>query len=577
MAKIEDVLEDYSALAELDSFFNEAWANGYIDGYVSVIRKQPDYCEHSEGYEGRLLEEYESGYNSAKHDNVKWTRNYAWARGYMDGHKTSELKWNEFGFLAFWGNEYTGVLLKSYNEGYYAGFFENYSKQRDYEWALGFLNQLRKLQARISVLPRVSLYEKEYHNDHGHLYYPATYEEGYEAAKTFCQYDSIDEAENTVNFTKKTQWTIGFIDGKFGRKERFGIKLDGRNPSQPRTIFDKCSLEYDDGYKAGSGELIGEMLNKGMNYWKYNSSKINIESTEEENNKIFIWRTGYVDGRMYGIFKYRGYNDAENSIYKEGYDIGISELKQERFAKSNNASITIYSVEGKGYSDAINYNRMINHGYDRIQFHAYRKGFYREIISRCTLAKYSSKSIGEDIANYLKSFILPQSSNYINNKLDAWKLGVKSGFTGYSARPNNNIFFCAEDNSEYNLNDESFAHNIESDLYNSYKEGCRFGYEHTFLYKWDYAYDVGYSDGEDYAFERTNVNKESRGKFKGFELEAYDKGFSEALDSAYKKKEDEDNSGSSSYEWTKEDAWDAMTDGMYGDYEGDVDYDKFGF
>ena len=32
------------------------------------------------------------------------------------------------------------------------------------------------------------------------------------------------------------------------------------------------------------------------------------------------------------------------------------------------------------------------------------------------------------------------------------------------------------------------------------------------------------------------------------------------------------------YDWTEEDTWDAMTDGMYGDYPGgDVDYDAFGF
>ncbi len=32
------------------------------------------------------------------------------------------------------------------------------------------------------------------------------------------------------------------------------------------------------------------------------------------------------------------------------------------------------------------------------------------------------------------------------------------------------------------------------------------------------------------------------------------------------------------YQWTEEDTWDAMTDGMYGDYPGgDVDYDVFGF
>lgn len=32
------------------------------------------------------------------------------------------------------------------------------------------------------------------------------------------------------------------------------------------------------------------------------------------------------------------------------------------------------------------------------------------------------------------------------------------------------------------------------------------------------------------------------------------------------------------YEWTEEDSWDAMTDGMYGDYpDGDVDYEALGF
>jgi hypothetical protein len=32
------------------------------------------------------------------------------------------------------------------------------------------------------------------------------------------------------------------------------------------------------------------------------------------------------------------------------------------------------------------------------------------------------------------------------------------------------------------------------------------------------------------------------------------------------------------YEWTAEDTWDAMTDGMYGDYPGgDIDYEVLGF
>lgn len=504
----EDVLEDYSALAELDNLFNEAWTNGYVDGYVSVIRKQPDYCEHSEGYEGRLLEEYESGYNSAIRDNVKWTRKYAWARGYIDGLRTSKLEWNEFDFLAFWANEYTGELLNRYNDGYYAGFFENYSKQRDYEWALGFLNQLRNLQAMTNILPRIQLFEKNHHDDHGYLHYPFAYEEGYEKAKTFCQYNTIAETEKTINFTKKIQWIIGFIDGKYHRKERFGYSLFDGKPNYIPNIFDENCWEYNDGYKAGSGDLIYDKVNKGMSSWEYNSCEVFVERSEVEIRNEVVWGTGYVDGRMYGILKYRGYNNAENEVYKEGYDVGYSESKQEKSTEDHNASM--FSL----------------------------------------------------------------SNSYINNKLEAWKLGVKSGLTGNSARPNNSIFVYSEDNSIYSQNDNSFARNMEFDLYNSYKEGCRFGYEHTFFYKWDIAYDAGFSDGEGYAYERANANKESRSKFRGYELEAYDKGFSDAIDFVEKSKKQADDF--SSYEWTMEDSWDAMTDGMYGDYEGDVDFDKFG-
>lgn len=573
----EDVLEDYSTLAELDNLFNEAWANGYIDGYVSIMKKQPDYCEHREGHEGRLLEEYESGYNFAIHDNVKWTRKYAWARGYSDGMRTSKLEWNEFVFFAFWANEYTGELFNRYNDGYYAGFFENYSKQRDYEWALGFLNQLRNLQARINILPRIQLFEKNHHDDHGYLHYPTAYEEGFEKAKTFCQYDSIAEAESAINFTRKIQWTIGYIDGKYHRKEKFELRPSDKELSRPRTIFDNFSFDYHEGYEVGTGRLFYEKRDVGMKSWEYNSCELKIERAEEETDKELIWGTGYVDGRTYGISRYRGYNDSEKAIYQEGFDIGFSELKQEKQDLNDNASITLYSAEFKGRSDANNYRCMFNHGYDRSRFHAYRIGFYSEMLFRLIHSNNLSniEYTQDEICNYLKSFKVPPSNIYINNKLEAWKLGVKSGFTGNSARPNNNIFFCAEDDSIYSLNDESFAHNIESDLYNSYKEGCRFGYEHTFFYRWDFAYDAGFSDGDNYASEGTNVNKDYRSKFKGFELEAYDKGFSDALDFVEKSKKQADDN--SSYEWTMEDTWDAMTDGMYGDYKGDVDFDKFGF
>ncbi len=573
----EDGLEDYSALVELGDLLNEAWANGYIDGYVSVIRKQPDYCKHREGYVGRLLEEYESGYSSAIYDNVKWTRKYAWARGYLDGLRTSKLEWNEFGFLAFWANEYTGELLDRYNDGYYDGFFENYSKQRDYEWALGFLNQLRNLQARINILPRIQLVEKNYHDDHGYLHYPFAYEEGFEKAKTFCQYASLAEAESALDFTNKIQWIIGYIDGKYHRKERFELRQSDKKSSRPETIFDDFSFAYHEGYEVGTGHLFYEKSEMGMKSWEYNSCEIRIERSKEEIDNELIWGTGYVDGRMYGISRYRGYNDSEKAIYQEGFDIGFSELKQEKQELNNNAYTTLYSAEYKGRSDANNYRCMFNHGYDRVRFHAYRKGFYSEMLFSLIHPDYlSNKEYTQDeIRKYLRSFKVPTSNIYINNKLEAWKLGVKSGFTGNSARPNNDIFFCAEYDPIYGLNDDSFAHNIESDLYDSYKEGCRFGYEHTSFYRWNFAYDSGFSDGEDYASERANVKKDSRSNFKGYELEAYDKGFSDALDFVEKSEKQADDN--SSYEWTMEDAWDAMTDGMYGDYKGDVDFDKFGF
>lgn len=95
------VVEDYPALVELDNMLNETWANGYIDGYVSVIRKEPDYSEHREDYEGRMLEEYESGYLSAIKDGNKWTRKYSYSKGYTDGYKTSKLEWKDFVFFPF--------------------------------------------------------------------------------------------------------------------------------------------------------------------------------------------------------------------------------------------------------------------------------------------------------------------------------------------------------------------------------------------------------------------------------------------------------------------------------------------
>ena len=566
------IVEDNAVCKELESMLNEAWTNGYINGYISVIRREPQYSEHSDEYEGSLLEEYECGYLSAIQDDVKWTRKYAWARGYIDGLKTSKLEWFDFDFLAFWATEYTGELLTQYNSGYFEGFSESFTKQRDYEWALGFLNQLRNLQPMINSFPSL---EKSHHDDHGYLRYPASYEDGYETAKTFCQYDKIAEAEIAVNFTPPIQWIVGYIDGKYHREERFGLNSFNIETNRSRTIFDDYSIAYADGYKAGAGYSIRDKVEGGMKSWENNSSGT-IERSEEDIKKERTWATGYIDGRLYGIQNFRSYNDAEIIIYKEGYIIGFSELQQDKNDESKNASITLCSAEINGSSDARKYDRMMNHGYDRARFHAYRKGFYREMLYKFNNTNNTTENTIECIREYLRSLDLPQSATYINNKLDAWKLGVKSGLTGNSPRPNNSVFFYAEDNSIYCLNDDSFAHNIESDLYNSYKEGCRFGYEHSPFYIWDFVYNIGFSDGEDYAFERTNEYKKSRSKYKGYALEAYDNGFSDALDSAYNEMKDEDKYGSSSYEWTKEDAWDGMTDGMYGDYKGDVDPDKFG-
>lgn len=134
------IIEDTSALKELGDMLDEAWTNGFIDGHISIIRRKPKYNEHITGYEGTLLEEYESGYFSAIQDGEKWTTKYAYAKGYTNGLEASKLEWEDFAYLSFWVSEYTGNLLSKYNSGYYKGFFDGLTKQRDYEWAWGFLN-----------------------------------------------------------------------------------------------------------------------------------------------------------------------------------------------------------------------------------------------------------------------------------------------------------------------------------------------------------------------------------------------------------------------------------------------------
>ena len=79
-----DIVEFESAYIELDNMLNEAWTNGYIDGYITVIRKESNYSEHRGEYEGRMQEEYECGYLSAIQDDTKWIKEDAWD-GMTDG------------------------------------------------------------------------------------------------------------------------------------------------------------------------------------------------------------------------------------------------------------------------------------------------------------------------------------------------------------------------------------------------------------------------------------------------------------------------------------------------------------
>lgn len=564
-------MEENSSITELENMFNEAWTNGFVDGYISIVRKEPKYKEHIAGYEGALLEEYESGYFSAIQDGEKWTCKYAYAKGYLDGWEASKQEWEDFAYLSFWISEYTGILLSKYNSGYYNGFFDGLTKQRDYEWALGFLNRIR-------IAPN-NLFGNSCHDDHGELLYPVAYEEGYEMAKTFYQLDSIAIAEKEINFSHKIQWIIGYIDGNHNREERFGLHI--RNSSkQIYKVFNEYSCEYHNGYEAGTGAfpfvkhysfMYGNDLADSL------SRNLHLESTDDQLREEDVWKSGYLDGKNNGILRYRGYSDSEYNIYKEGFEVGYSEFMKEK-NEQNREIVSIYTAEHTGMSDAINSNEMIDYGYDRPRFHAYRKGFYNEKETAFILKYFSDKSeyTNNELLEHLKSFKLPESCNYIKTKAEAFKLGVKSGFTGNSSlADNNNIFFGCEDENSTSNSDNYCAHNIEKDLYNAYKDGCKFGYKHTFWYKWHLAYEAGYTDGNNYDTSGDNKEICSREKYKGFELEAYEKGFDEAINLKNGNKQPQDNEPG--YEWTMEDSWDAMTDGMYGEYKGDIDFDKLGF
>ncbi len=558
-------MEENHSLIEYYYLLNEAWTNGYIDGYISVVRNESGYHEHLKDYVGPMLEEYEVGYLSALQDDVKWTRKYAWARGYTDGFKAASLEWNDFGYFSFWMPEYSGDLLKRYNIGYSVGFMVNYSKKKEYEWALGFVNQLRS--------PRNQLFGRNFHDAHGYLYYPIAYEEGYETAKTFHRYDTLNDAERGSKFSRSICWAIGFIDGRYNRNKR-----DVRSSNCFHPIFHECYIEYNDGYEAG----IFTFLNKDVELVKLEPKPDNkefVDRFKKQRKEEDIWGAGYIDGKLYGVLRYRGYEDAENDIYHIGYHIGSSERMKEKESGDVVKSVSLIKAENIGWRDALNYDFMINHGFDRPRFHAYRVGFYRAKELRFSQANNwsNSEDTKRKLLDYLKSFEVPSAPVYIDNKLSAWKLGVKSGFTGNSDEANRSIFFYSEENDTWGFNEEYSAHNIESNLFESYKEGCRFGFEQTYYYKWNEAYETGYKKGCGRASSEYEVNSCSRDNYKGFELEAYDKGFSDGVDSDERNNKQSDTFYDSADEWTREDAWDAMTDGMYGDYKGDIDFDKMGF
>jgi hypothetical protein len=225
--------------------------------------------------------------------------------------------------------------------------------------------------------------------------------------------------------------------------------------------------------------------------------------------------------------------------------------------------------------DAMDYNHMIYQGYDRPRFLSYRKGFYKEKESQFKKVFNWNECKEDELLMFLKSFQVPQTQIYINSKYEAWKMGAISGFSCNTSDTNKYLFLF--DESEHIFDQYESAHNIEAELYEAYKEGCKFGYEHTYRYKWDMAYDLGYSEAVQSVSSETTVNDCSKEKFQGFELEAYNKGFSDGIDEFEKQNRSKDDFDDSSYEWTMRDSFDAMTDGMYGEYQGDVDFDKLGF
>ena len=98
--------------------------------------------------------------------------------------------------------------------------------------------------------------------------------------------------------------------------------------------------------------------------------------------------------------------------------------------------------------------------------------------------------------------------------------------------------------------------------------------DYTKRYNYAYNYSIKYSKlTDDHKLIKIPDNWENFNPYdyKWFPYTFYEK----YLHSKYY---DDYNYHSNEYQWTDEDVWDAMTDGMYGDYPGgNIDYEIFGF
>ena len=127
-------------------------------------------------------------------------------------------------------------------------------------------------------------------------------------------------------------------------------------------------------------------------------------------------------------------------------------------------------------------------------------------------------------------------------------------------------FVCAKLNNKEcilinHANEQIFPYSFKKDLL-TYSNGA-----------WGYTMNLAIGD----RFKKLNISLYDLICFKkGFDMSYLIRTDEEVEIERRKKERQRELEGP--YQWTEEDSWDAMTDGMYGDYPGgDVDYDKFGF